>query len=99
MPKELQILYGLYSIAQLSEPYTSIMYFSQRVDLISLMNLRHPQDEDIWSAWDICEAYSVKCGFYQTQGRMPDVYRGANELLKMIFSGKILFCFSPPSSY
>jgi ribosome biogenesis GTPase A len=96
MPKELQILCGLYPIAQVSEPYTSVMYFAQRVDLISLLNLKHPRDEDIWSAWDICESYTIKCGFYQTQGRMPDVYRGANELLRMIFSGKILFCFSPP---
>eukprot|EP01080_Neovahlkampfia_damariscottae_P011428 gene11428-4595_t len=96
MPRELQVLCGLYPIAQVSEPYTSVEYFAQRIDIVKILNLKHPRDEEVWSAWDICEAYTIKCGFYQTQGKMPDVYRGANELLRMIFSGKLLFCFQPP---
>ena len=96
MPKELQILCGLYPIAQVAEPYTSILYFAQRVDIVGILKLKHPRDEEEWSAWDICEAYTIKCGFYQRQGKMPDVYRGTNELLRMIYSGKLLFCFQPP---
>ena len=44
------------------DPYTSVKYLAERVDLVKVLNLKYP-DEDYntsggdppWSAWDICE--------------------------------------------
>ena len=99
MPKELQILCGLFPIAQVKEPYSCVKYIAERVDIVKLLNLKHPEKKSIWSAWDICEAYSIKSGYFTNKGGRPDVYRGANELLRIIFSGKIMFAFSPPKSF
>ena len=55
-----QILAGIYPIAQVREPYTSVMYLAQRLPLVQLLQLKHPeaeageQKEHKWSADDVC---------------------------------------------
>jgi ribosome biogenesis GTPase A len=98
MPKELQIISGLYPIAQVREQYSSIQYVAQRVDLVGLLKLKLPEDYDVWSAWAICEAYANRCRYVTKKQGRPDVYRAGNELLRMIFSGEILFAFEPPKN-
>ena len=59
----LQILAGIYPIAQVREPYTPVGFLAQRIDLPSILKLRHPdavQGETeaappAWTAYDICE--------------------------------------------
>ena len=60
--KQLQILAGIYPIAQLQEPYSSIRYLSERIPVIEILKLRHPGEDtrhpekDVeWSPLDICE--------------------------------------------
>jgi len=43
-PKQLQVLMGCYPISQLREPYSSIQYLSERVDVVSKLNLK-PAEE------------------------------------------------------
>lgn len=56
----LQVLAGIYPIAQIQEPYTSVGYLASRIPVQALLHLRHPEAEDPsaehpWCAWDVCE--------------------------------------------
>lgn len=56
----LQVLAGIYPIAQIQEPYTAVGYLASRIPVQALLHLRHPEAEDPsaehpWCAWDICE--------------------------------------------
>lgn len=46
---------GSYPIAQLREPFSSVQYLAERVDLIKLLRISHPEEDDSWSAMDICD--------------------------------------------
>ena len=57
----LQVLAGIYPIAQVREPYTAVMYLAERLPLPQLLQLQHPEAEKgmdagklKWSADDIC---------------------------------------------
>ncbi|RUP52325.1 hypothetical protein BC936DRAFT_147572 [Jimgerdemannia flammicorona] len=64
LPKPLQILSGMYPIAQVQEPYSTVQYLAERVPLESIMRLEPPDLEDYkqhrWSAWSICEGEGFK---------------------------------------
>ena len=64
----MQILSGIYPIAQVREPYTAVGFLAQRLPLQQLLALNHPESErkphetdaDVdehlqWSAMDVCE--------------------------------------------
>lgn len=98
-PKELQVLMGCYPISQLREPYTVIGYMAQRINLVRLLRIQHPEGdtENIWSAYDICEAWAEKRGFLTSRTARPDIYRAANHLLRMALDGRtICLAFQPP---
>ncbi|KAJ3274598.1 Guanine nucleotide-binding-like protein 1 [Terramyces sp. JEL0728] len=62
------------------------------------LKLTHPeQDENgfFWSPWTICEAFAFSKGFLNAKSGRPDVYRGANLMLRMVMDGRILICFKP----
>lgn len=57
----------MYPIAQLREPYTSIKYLAERIPVINLLKLKHPNDEskhettsktNQWTTYDICDGNS-----------------------------------------
>lgn len=53
---------GSFPIAQLREPYTAVKYIAERLDLVKLLHIQHPNDDEEWSAMDICDGiinYSV----------------------------------------
>ncbi|KAK9766174.1 hypothetical protein K7432_004938 [Basidiobolus ranarum] len=76
LPKPLQILSGMYSIAQVQEPYTAIQFLAERVPVEYILALKHPDDENSpWSAWEICEAFALQRGFLTSKAARPDVYR------------------------
>lgn len=52
---QFQILDGAYPISQVREPYTPVKYLAERLDLPKLLNIQHPENDDTWSAMDICE--------------------------------------------
>lgn len=105
VPKPLQVLLGCYPISQLREPYSAITYLGQRVQLPEILKIQHPEleyfesEEEIkWSAYDICEAWAIKRGFRTARSARPDVYRAANNILRMALDGRSLcLAFYPPN--
>ncbi|KAL1117305.1 hypothetical protein AAG570_004631, partial [Ranatra chinensis] len=96
VPKTLQVLMGSYPIAQLREPYSTVKYLAERLDLIKMLSIQHPEQDDTWSAMDICEGWAMKKGFYTARVARPDTYRAANHLLRMALDGKISISLTPP---
>lgn len=45
--KPLQILAGIYPIAQLQEPYSAIRYMAERIPMIDLLGLKHPTEPSV----------------------------------------------------
>lgn len=63
-----KILAGIYPVAQLQEPYTSVGYLCERTPYLSVLKLKHPSlqekgsqqerhgtTEPSWTAWEVCE--------------------------------------------
>lgn len=96
VPKTLQVLMGSFPIAQLREPYTTIKFLAERLDLPKLLRIHHPDNDNTWSAMDICDGWAKKRGFITAKAARLDSYRGANSLLRMSLDGKICMCFKPP---
>jgi ribosome biogenesis GTPase A len=44
--KPLQILAGIYPVAQLQEPYSAIRYLAERIPVIQILKLKHPAQEN-----------------------------------------------------
>ena len=53
----------MYPVAQVQEPYTAVGYLAQRIPLIQILKVKHPEEDPSpegaanvkWSAWDICD--------------------------------------------
>nr|XP_023012492.1 guanine nucleotide-binding protein-like 1 [Leptinotarsa decemlineata] len=97
VPRPLQVLMGSYPIAQLRQPYITIKYLAERLDLVSMLRIEHPYQEDTWSAMDICDGWAKKRGYLTAKTAHFDSYRAANSLLRMALDGKICLCLRPPS--
>lgn len=96
VPKTLQILLGSFPISQLREPYATVKYLAERVDLQKMLDLKHPEGKnEVWSAIDICDALAIKRGFLTAKTGRPDSYRAANSILRMALDGKITLSLKP----
>lgn len=52
----LQILSGMYPIAQVKEPYSVVGYLAQYIPLVDVLSLNHPDPpSSVWTPWDICD--------------------------------------------
>ncbi|KAL0858348.1 hypothetical protein ABMA27_012235 [Loxostege sticticalis] len=96
VPRPIQILMGSYPIAQLREPYTTIRYLAERLDLPRLLRMDHPDNDDTWSPRDICDGWAKKRGYLTAKAARLDTYRAANSLLRMALDGKICLWLRPP---
>ena len=68
VPRKLQVLIGSYPIAQLREPFASVQYLAERIDLIKTLNIKV---EGLWSAMEICDAWALKRGFLTAKAARP----------------------------
>lgn len=91
-----QILMGSFPIAQVREPFSTVQYIAERMDLPKLLKLQHPEGDDEWSAMDVCDGWAQKRGFITAKAARLDSYRAANHLLRMALDGKICLCLYPP---
>ncbi|XP_022833966.1 guanine nucleotide-binding protein-like 1 [Spodoptera litura] len=96
VPRPIQILMGSYPIAQLREPYTTIRYLSERLDMPKLLRIEHPEGDDTWSPRDICDGWAKKKGYLTAKAARLDTYRAANSLLRMALDGRICLWLRPP---
>lgn len=94
-PRTLQVLMGSYPIAQLREPYGSVRFLAERLDIPKMLALKHPEGDEEWSAMDICDAFAQKRGFFTAKAARPDTYRAANSILRMALDGKITLTLPP----
>ncbi|KAM9310230.1 LOW QUALITY PROTEIN: guanine nucleotide-binding protein-like 1 [Pholidichthys leucotaenia] len=104
--KQLQILAGIYPVAQLQEPYSSVGYLCERTPFLSVLKLKHPSlqenesqkgsEEPNWTAWDVCEAWAERRGYKTAKAARNDVYRAANSLLRLAVDGRLCLCLRPP---
>lgn len=46
---------GSFPIAQVREPFSTVQYIAERLDLPQLLKLQHPEGDDEWSSLDICD--------------------------------------------
>ncbi|KAJ1928621.1 hypothetical protein IWQ60_001875 [Tieghemiomyces parasiticus] len=104
IPKPVQILMGLYNIAQVQEPYTSVQFLSERLPIERVLRLQAPDEilapkQKFWTTYAICEAYAIQRGFRTAKARRPDAYRAANHLLRLVTDGRILLSFKPPGYF
>jgi len=96
VPKPMQVLMGSFPIAQLREPYSVVQFLAERIDLPYLLDLTLPEDEKVWTAYNMCEAWALKKGFLTARTGRPDAYRGANMILRFALDGRICLTFQPP---
>ncbi|EZA50932.1 Guanine nucleotide-binding protein-like protein [Ooceraea biroi] len=96
VPKQLQTLMGSFPIAQVREPYTTIRFMAERINLPKLLRIPHPENDDTWSAMDICEGWAIKKDFKTARAARLDTYRAANSLLRMTLEGKLPLYTYPP---
>ncbi|CAK9804377.1 Guanine nucleotide-binding protein-like 1 [Anthophora plagiata] len=97
VPKQLQILMGSFPIAQVREPYTTIKFLAERMDLPNLLKIQHPENDDTWCAIDICDGWAAKRNFMTARTARLDSYRAANSILRMTLEGKICVYVYPPN--
>mmetsp|Transcript_8218 Transcript_8218/g.13349 ORF Transcript_8218/g.13349 Transcript_8218/m.13349 type:complete len:578 (-) Transcript_8218:45-1778(-) len=96
--KALQVICGVFPIAQVREPYSAVRFLAERIPLEHTYNLPPPEDNQPWSPWLICEQYALMKG-YRSKGGRPDTYRAGNEILRDNLDGRLAFSFRPPTSF
>lgn len=106
-PRELQIIAGMYPIAQVREPLSVVKYLAERVRLVELLKLDMEvtklQDfllendylQNGWTAWKICEAWAMKRGYRTAKAARLDVPRAANHILRLALEGRIVLSTVP----
>ncbi|XP_037982281.1 guanine nucleotide-binding protein-like 1 [Motacilla alba alba] len=94
-PPELQVLAGVYPIAQLQDPYSAVGFLGSRLALPPLLQLRPPSGPG-WTAWELCEAWAEKRGYKTARAARNDVARAANALLRLAAEGRLRLCLRPP---
>ncbi|EDQ89970.1 uncharacterized protein MONBRDRAFT_16766, partial [Monosiga brevicollis MX1] len=113
VPRPLQasfIVAGQYPVAQVRDPYTPIGFVAERIDLVNMLKIKHPELMDVkgkneerkapeWTPWDICEAWAYARQYFTAKAARPDVYRAANDLLRHAVEGRIVLSIKPPGYF
>ncbi|KYQ96922.1 guanine nucleotide binding protein 1 [Tieghemostelium lacteum] len=96
-PKPLQILCGIFPIAQVREPYSAIRYLAERVPLEKVYGLQNPYPNEQWSPFSICEAFAKKRGYIIAKNGAEDTHRAGLEILKDCVDGNVVISWPPPN--
>lgn len=100
VPRPLQAVLGTHQIAQARDPQSSIAYLAAYLPLERLYGLQRPDDaieEEEWSAFEICEAYARKRGYFVKHGKGAlDLHRAAIALLQESYEGRVTLFYRPP---
>jgi ribosome biogenesis GTPase A len=98
--RDLQVLAGLYPVAQLRKPFPVIRYLAERCvprlhEYYHLPAAREPPNG--WSPFTLCEVFSDVKG-YHTKGGACDVSRAANHILRFALNGFPPLLTAPPGT-
>lgn len=96
VPKPLQVIMGSFPIAQVREPLSVVNYLAERLDLPKILKLQMEPGQKYWSAFLICNAWAEIRRFFTSRTSRPDVFRAANEILRMALEGRLCLTFYPP---
>jgi ribosome biogenesis GTPase A len=77
VPKWLQILSGIYNVAQVKDPYEPILHLAEHIDLAKLLKLSGDSNPSVLG---LCESVAIQKGFYTAKAARPDVYRAGTLL-------------------
>jgi ribosome biogenesis GTPase A len=97
IPKQMQILCGIFPVSQVREPYSTIQYLAEHVPIEEIYKLKKLEGEEYWSAFGICESYATKRGFFTKNGR-ANTHKAGCEILFDIIDGRIEWFFEPESA-
>lgn len=95
VPKWLQILAGIYNVAQVSDPYEPLLRLAQHCDLAAMLRLV-PGPKSILQ---VCEEYAEQRGFITAKAAHADIYRAANYILRGVVDGRLLLSWKPPGYF
>ena len=87
-----QVLSGAFPISQVQEPYTVVGHLASHSNLIEALNLKSliSESQTHVTAWEICEEYAEMKNFRTGKGSgRIDVYRGANQILRLVLMGEL----------
>lgn len=100
IPRPLQAIIGTHQIAQTRDPQSCVRYLATHLPLERLFGLKRPEgstDDEEWCAFDFCEAYAAKRGFFVKNGKGAlDIHRASLAIIKEAFDGSVRLFFSPP---
>jgi ribosome biogenesis GTPase A len=113
MPKALQVVCGLFPLAQLREPYSVVRYVAERVPLPRIYKLTKVPDDyqegdkkvtadtvaaDVeWTPYSICESFAMRKGYHTRNGSL-DTHRAALLLLRDVIDGVVEMFTLPPAT-
>lgn len=90
--KDVQILNGLYNVAQLRDPFGPIVLACRIVGatkMVEALKLHYIFPED-FTVIDLCERFAISRGFYTSKAGRPDINRSANFILRSLIQGNII---------
>lgn len=105
--RELQILGGMFPIAQVRDPISVVRYLAERTPLTHILALEAERTRladyalepdylrDGWTAWKICEAWAMKRGYHTAKAARLDVSRAANHILRLALEGRVVLSTVP----
>lgn len=96
IPKQMQILCGIFPIAQVREPYSTIQYLAEHIPIEEIYRLKKDPENTTpgWSAFEIADAYATKRGYFTKNGR-PNTHKAGSEILYDVIDGRIEWYFTP----
>jgi hypothetical protein len=98
--RALQVLFGLFPIAHLRDPFTSLRRLAELVPVERLygLPLQSPSPPYVadWSPLKLAEALALKRGFVTARSGRPDLHRAARFLLIEALDGRLPLLIPPP---
>jgi ribosome biogenesis GTPase A len=95
LSRDIQILNGLYNVAQVRDPFGPLAVACGMINLPGALRLCLPEDNGHWTILLICERFAIERGFYTAKAGRPDLQRAANLILRMILDGRVLIAWRP----
>lgn len=85
--RPLQVLMGIYNIAQLRDPFSVLQLYSSHYNIPFPPNI---SKKSIISLMDLLEELAISRGFFTTKGK-ADIHRISSLLIRQIISGELEF--------
>ena len=99
VPRPMQAVIGTHQIAQTRDPQSAVAYLASRIPIEKVYALKKVggDDDEPWSAYELCESYATKRGFHVKRGKgAVDTQRAAIAIITDAYEGRLVLSFQPP---